>query len=255
MQSSFKIIKETSVVSHGSKVIVTQYIPIRNVPAKADDSDSQDKLEIQDNSQLNEQHELAARLVEEAKEQSEIIISEASKKAQVIEKEAYEKASQAGYSDGEQQGYAAAYEQVLPKAEQQAASLVEQGMKVLNSAKAEYENYMTEKKEDILNLAINIAKQILKHEVERIEGMDDMLIEAIKESRNAQSIIIRVNSLYVDNIKSKICDWKERFALKADIFVVADELINKGNAIVEKNNGKIELSIEDALENIRNSIQ
>lgn len=254
MQSSFKIIKEPSVVSQGSKTIITQYIPIRSMPVK-DDSDNSDKIDSQDNSQANEQHELAARLVEDAKRQSEVIVNEASKKAQAIEKDAYEKASKAGYSDGQQQGYADAYEQVLPKAEQQAASLVEEGMRALNSAKIEYENYMAEKKEDILNLAINIARQILKREVERIDGMDDMLIEAIKESRNAQSIIIRVNSLYVENVKAKICDWKERFALRADIFVVPDELINKGNAILEKNNGKIELSIDDALENIRNSIQ
>lgn len=259
MQSSFKIIKEPSVVSQGSKAIVTQYIPgssklEEKVSYNSEMFDTADDAAVMQ-SLMNQYEEMGSKIVENAQAQSVALLNEAMERSRAIEKEAYEKAYNTGYNEGMQQGYKDAYEQNLPMAKEQAEALQEEARNFLLAAKKEYEKYLEDKKEEILQLAINMAEHVLKREVERADGIDHMLIEAFERSVNSETIIIRTNTTYCENIKKKITYWKERFGLKADIFVLEDNQISLGNAIIEKNNGKMKISIDDALENIWNAIQ
>jgi flagellar assembly protein FliH len=246
MQSSFKVIKDTKVVSQGSKKIITQYYPIQ-VSGNKEDS----MVEVSP----KENHELVIKkMLEDAAKQSEAIVSEALGKAQIIQQNAYEEAYNAGYEQGQQNGYNDGYEAAIVKSKEESQRIIDGAENTLKSALKEYENYFEEKKSEIINLSINIARHILKREVSNVNGIDEMIVEALENSRNAESIIIRTNSLYTDNIKARLYDWKERFAIKADVFVVADEQIDRGCAIIEKNNGKIRIDIDETLESIKDSI-
>ncbi|MDP4087906.1 MAG: flagellar assembly protein FliH [Bacillota bacterium] len=246
MQSLYRIIKEPSVISQGSKAIVTQYLRTQ--------SDSVE-VGLPINSDIKEEQSMVSDILDKARTQSEAIINEAILKAQQIQKEAYEQGYNAGYAEGEQRGCEDAYVQNLPAAREQADAILQNADNILKSSKLEYENYIAEKKDEILKLTLNIAAHILKREVENTEGIDEMIIDAIEGSRNTETIIIKTHSLYVENIKGKISDWKERLALRAEVFVIADAAMEKGCAIIEKNNGKIKVSIDDALENIRKVVQ
>lgn len=246
MQSSFKVIKDTKVVSQGSKEIVTMYYPSR-VIGSVDD-------EVGYTSPKESYEQDARNILEEAERQRQAIINDALEKANNIQREAYEQAYNEGYHQGQQKGYSDGYETAILKVQEEGAQIIQCAENTLKDAKEEYKKYLEEKKTEIIGLSINIAKHILRREVSNVSGIDDMLAEALESSRNAESIIIRTNSLYTDNIKAKLYDWKERFAIKADIFVIADDLIDKGCAIVEKNNGKIRIDIDETLESIKNSI-
>ena len=246
MQSSFKVIKDTKVVSQGSKEIVTQYYPTRGAE---NSEDAMGAVSPIDNQELT-----IKKMLEDAERQSQAIVNEAVEKSRVIQQEAYEEAYNAGYDQGQQKGYSDGYEAALLKSKEECDQIICSAEKTLKSGLKEYECYLDEKKSEIINLSINIARHILKREVSSLNGIDEMIVEALENSRNAESIIIRTNSLYTDNIKARIYGWKERFAIKADVFVVEDELIDKGCAIIEKNNGKIRVDIDEALENIKDSI-
>ncbi|WP_163193230.1 FliH/SctL family protein [Clostridium thermarum] len=246
MQSSYRVIKDTKVIPQGSREIVTLYSTDR-VSGKRDNTN----IEIP---AVNTQNKEAMRLLEEAKLQSEEILIKAREKAELIQKEAYEQAYNTGYAEGKQKGYSDGYEEAMAKVKLEGDRIIQSSVETLQNAKTEYETYLLEKKEEIIKLSINIARHILKREVSVDTGIEEMVVEALENSRKAESIVIRTNSLYVENIKSKLGLWKERFALKSDIFVLADEQIEQGVAIIEKNNGKIRIDIDEALENIKNSI-
>ncbi|WP_139904184.1 FliH/SctL family protein [Clostridium thermarum] len=246
MQSSYRVIKDTKVIPQGSREIVTLYSTHR-ISGKRDNTN----IEIP---AVNTQNEETMRLLEVAKLQSEEILIKAREKAELIQREAYEQAYKTGYGEGKQKGYSDGYEEAMAKVKLEGDRIIQSSVETLQNAKTEYETYLLEKKEEIIKLSINIARHILKREVSVDTGIDEMVVEALENSRKAESIVIRTNSLYVENIKAKLGLWKERFALKSDIFVLADEQIEQGVAIIEKNNGKIRIDIDEALENIKNSI-
>lgn len=246
MQSSFKVIKDTKVVSQGSKEIITKYHPI-GISANRDYAGSEDiPGENYD--------ETVKRLLEDAARQSEAIVAEAMEKARSIQQQAYDEAYNAGYEQGQQKGYSDGYEAALQHSKAECDGIILQAENTLRNALKEYENYLDGKKDEVINLSINIARHILKRDVSSLNGIDEMIVEALENSRNAESIIIRTNSIYIENIKASLFSWKERFAIKAEVFVVADEQIDQGCAIIDKNNGKIRIDIDEALENIKNSI-
>ncbi|HCW04111.1 MAG TPA: hypothetical protein DGK91_05995 [Clostridium sp.] len=243
MQSSFKVIKDTKVVAQGSKPIITQYSPTNNTISKLDNDDEKS---IDYNASL--------QLLNDAKRESERIIKEAQEGVERLQQQAYEEAYNAGYQEAQKKGYQDGYEAALQKAKGEANQIIENAVQTLNKAKEEYELYLRDKKTEIINLSINIAKHILNREVSQVDGLDKMVEEAIEESRNAKSIIVKANSLHIENLKTKILEWKERFALKAEVFVLMDDSLDKGSAVIEKNNGKITINIDEALDNIRGAI-
>lgn len=245
MQSLYKVIKDTKVVSQGTKEIVTEYSPVN---IKISD------LKYEDGNDFG----ASLQLLNDAKEESERILKKAEEEAERLRKqtyeEAYEEGYKLGYHDAQQKGYQDGYEAALNKAKVEADKIIENAVNTLNKAKDEYESYMKEKKTEIVNLSINIAKHILNREVAKDDGIDEMVEKAIDDSRNAKSIIVKANSFYTDHLKTKVLEWKERFALKAEVFVIIDDSLDKGHAVIEKSNGKITIDIDEALDNIREAI-
>lgn len=247
MQSLYRVIKDTKIVSQGTKEIITEYSPIS------------DRInDLNNEGENTNDFKVSLQLLNNAKEESEIIIKQAQEEAERLRKqayeEAYEEAYRIGYQEAQQKGYQDGYEAALEKAKIEANHIIENAIQTLNDAKKEYEAYLTDKKTEIIKLSINIAEHILNREVTNVDGIDEMIVQAIEESRNAKSIIVKTNSLYTEHLKAKVLEWKERFALKSEVFVIIDDSLKKGHAIVEKNNGKVTINIDEALDNIREAI-
>ncbi|WP_207648600.1 hypothetical protein [Clostridium sp. N3C] len=244
MQSLYRVIKDTKVLPQGTKEIITQYSPV-NIKSSEEENNSNDM-------------DASLQLIKEAKAESERIIKMAEEEAERLRKqayeEAYEEAYKLGYQEAQEKGYQDGYEAALQKAKTEADQMIENAVQILNNAKTDYEAYLQAKKEEIIKLSLNIAEHILNREVSNVNGMDQMVEQAIEESRNAKSIIVKTNSFYTDHLKTKILEWKERFALKAEVFVIADDFMDKGHAVIEKNNGRVIINIDKALDNIREAI-
>jgi flagellar assembly protein FliH len=254
MHSSYSVIKQNNVVANGNKEITTEfYVPKKATINKNDYEDGE--LSVAEQNEAVARHmesyeSLAKILVENARRQGEEILSKAFEEAQKIELDTYEKA----YREGKQKGYDDAYNEILPEAQAEAASMISNAREMLFDAKKQYEAYLEDKKAEIINLSINIAEQILKRELKTKDGLNELIYNTIKESRNADTFIIRTNKIYVDELKDNIRDWKESLGLKAEIFIVPDEAINEGNALIEKNNGKIEVGIDMGMKAIKEEI-
>ena len=204
------------------------------------------------------EYKASLQLIRDAKNESERILRQAQEEAEMIRKQAMRRLMNMVISKATkipEKGYQNGYD-ALPYRKPRKKLIKSSKMlyKTLNSAKVEYEAYLQDKKAEIIKLSINIAEHILNREVANVDGIDEMVVRAIEESRNAKSIIVKTNSLYTEHLKTKVLEWKERFALKAEVFVIMDDSLDKGEAVIEKNNGKVTISIDDALDNIREAI-
>ena len=60
--------------------------------------------------------------------------------------------------------------------------------------------------------------------------------------------------MYKDNIEKEFELFKEETSLKSSVFVIADDSIDKGNAIIQKENGRIIVGIDCAMEKLKEEL-
>ncbi len=242
MQSSFNVIKNSSINENGKLEIKTNCSDLK--PESNSDGLVKSSFEVN-------YENLANSIIENARKQSEHIISDTYTRANAIEKEAYEK----GYSEGEKQGYTdsydRAYEEHVLKAQHEAEGIINEAEQIANYAdklllnsKHEYEQYLDDKKNEIKDLVLEIVKNILKKEVHAEDSINLMVMDALNQVKSGKNFVIKCNSNYVKELKACIEVWKKQLTFKCEVFVIDDDTVELGNAVVEKDNGHLEVGID-----------
>ncbi|WP_055668117.1 FliH/SctL family protein [Desnuesiella massiliensis] len=253
MQSFYSVIKNSRVETQGKKLVDTSYFTNKLSEVQLEDINEEVSEKMIENYE-----NLAKSILENARKQSDEISSKAIEDAHRLEKEAYEKGYSegvtSGYSQGHDQGYKEAYDANIEKALKEAEDIVNNAKSILLSAQDQYVKYFEEKKEELIQLSLTIAGHILKRELEKDSSLDNIIFEALGESRSASSCVIRCKGKYVSHLKSQLEAWKERLAMKAEVFVVEDNILEDGNVVIEKNNGSVVVDIDDSLDKIRKEI-
>lgn len=194
---------------------------------------------------------LANSILNKSRMDRERILEEAYKEAAVIEKEAYLKGYEEGKANGYEDGYKESYEKHMEKARLEAKQLADNASAMLLSAKAQYESYLKEKEANIVALAVSIAENILCESLESQQGLNKLVQEAIEASKNTKSYIIKCNSIHAKELQQAIDSLKHSLVLRAEIYLVEDNNLTPGNAVIEKDNGRVELGLDIALKSLR----
>ena len=252
MLLSYKVIKNDSVKNTGAKEIVTD-IEVKTISPEAEES-------VKNNFESYES--LAKTLIENARRQGEAILSRAYSEASSIEQEALinaealkQQAYEQGFSEGHEAGYEHAYNQTIGSAQAEASSIIASAENLLNDAKYQYEEYLKEKTEEINNLILAITSTVLKKEIEDSSSIKAMIYEVLEASKQTKNFIIRTNSAYTTELKTESKVWKEHLGFKGDIFIVSDDSIEPGNAIIDKGNGKVMVGVNTALSKIKDILE
>lgn len=251
MLSSYKVIKSNSVISNGNIDINTEYSPNSH-------NDNKKELGEKNAKDFIESYEVLARtMLENARRQSDEILASAYDDASRVEQEAYNKGLRQGYEEGHQQGIADAdnyYQDVKAKAEYEIEIMNKNAEELLLQCKNEYLNYLEEKKGEIKSLILCISESILKKEVKDKDSIDSMIIEAIEMVSKSKTIIVKCRDQYVESLNEKIEAWKHQSVFRGEVFVVSDDNLEEGNAVIQSDKGKITVSIKDAIEKVREII-
>ncbi|MDP4177063.1 MAG: FliH/SctL family protein [Bacillota bacterium] len=249
MLSSFNVIKNNNVIHGGDKSIVTKF----DNPVTKEVNENFTK-EIITKEHVENYENFTKNILENAKMQSQSILTNAYTEAEKIENEAnskvneiVSKAYEKGYNEGHQKGYDVA----LVNASLEAEKAKKKTDDMIALVDQECKSYIENKKEDIIKLIINITEEILQREVKNEDSISQMVFNAIEKAKNAKRYVVRCNSLYSNNIKEQIKLWKDQMATNADIFVISDDSVQFGNAVVEKDNGKITVGIDEGMEKLR----
>ena len=110
---------------------------------------------------------------------------------------------------------------------------------------------------DILEISLDIAKKIIKKEVQDTpEVLTNNVQEILKTySKGEGSVTIKVNPSQVDLLKQNIPDILNTIGSDSNVKVVADETIMEGGCLVTTENGVIDATIETQLSIISEALK
>lgn len=254
--SSSKIIKGTRIVKKGDFVVETK----KNVSALEECSCTSEESFVGNLQGLNsDTYGLAARIIEEASLRAKEIQNNALKEAEEIKKLSQEQGFSEGYNLGNEQGYEAGYNEgynaALEKIKEEESIVLGNAENILSQAKEYYVNYLDEKSDEIKNTIMEICKKILKREVENEGAINNMILDALTTIKESSKVIIKCCGSHVEAVRERIPDWKKTLVYKAEFFVIEDNSLHSGTAVIEKDNGKIVVDINYGLEKIMDSLK
>ncbi len=165
------------------------------------------------------------------------LISRAREEAQTIK----ESASKEGYQAGLNQA-------------QTDIDEVKNSLAAFINAKQEVFDYIAP---NIMEISIDIAKKIIKREIEQEPSLIlDNIAEILKTlSKEETKITLRVNPVQVSILKTEVPEIANNLGLEAKIFIVADENVMEGGCMVTTTNGVIDATIETQLSVISEALK
>ena len=239
MQSSINVIKNARIINQGNREINTHL-------SEASKGAIMDGNQGITKSNMESYENIAGNMLESARRESKKIISKAYIDAQEIKTQAFNE----GLEQGQKEGYDNAYKDAACGAKKTADQVRAEADSILNAAKSEYNEYLIEKEKHIKALVVSIAESILKKEVKQTDALNEMIFNCLKSERNIKLYIIKSNSSHFDMIKSQIENFKSKLAFQGDIFVIEDNALDDGTAVIEKETGKSIVSISYGIEKI-----
>lgn len=243
MQSSFNLIKGTKASVNGDKSIETHYIQVSNVDNSTEQGLQEDEL-------LKSYELLGSNIIKKSRNDAERIIVEAMQKAKEIERQAYEKGYAQGKANGYEDGSNEGYSKAIEDGKIEISQVIDKAYSILANAEREYEEYKIDKKKEIINFALEMAKLISAKEFEKSDSLLQLIEPVIEEAKGEENILIRCNGNYINSIKDKVDFWQNAYGIKGSIFILEDPIMELGKAVIEKNTGKTIVGIDIALEKI-----
>lgn len=237
MQSSYNIIKSSFTKESEKKIISTEYVVKNYIPEEIEPEEIEvveEEPRIDPEEVLRKYEDIGKRIIQDAQREKEGMILKMQLNADKAEKEAYE--------------------ETIEKAKFEAEEIINNAETLLKSARENYSEYLESKKTDVIKLALEIAGNITREKLSKENSMNVLIEEAFKISKGEESIIIKANSFHCEELKNNISKWKVQYSVKNDIFVMADDSMEKGNAILEKPSGIVKVGIDIGMEQIRKTL-
>lgn len=133
----------------------------------------------------------------------------------------------------------------------------------IEAFKGQFSDFMNARKDvfeyiapDILEISVDIAKKIIKKELESDpQVLLNMIIDVLKSvSKNEPKITIKVRPQSVQFIKDTIPNITYQYGIDSKINIVADPSIDEGGCILQTNNGIVDVSVDTQVEIIKKAL-
>jgi flagellar assembly protein FliH len=259
--SSFKnknILKADRVVFKGVKPLKTNNTEKISVERETE-AYEEIKLELESyKEELNLQIEEAKKTYEEVIAKTELdskkIIEVANEEAEQIKRQSYEEGHAQGIQNGYEDGYKEAYEENIEKAKLESENIKKEASEILIESKNQVVEYLKNNKKQIIELSITIAEKVLKEKFNEVDSMNQILESVISEYEIKENFVIKANSIYIESINEKINNLKNNQSIKGEVFVLPDDSIEIGNAIIENNKGRLIVGIDSVLDKVKEEL-
>lgn len=145
------------------------------------------------------------------------------------------------------------YDNGIAQAEHDIAQLKSQIIKFAGAEQAVFDAIAPE----ILAISIDIAKKIIKTEVQQ---NPDLIIANIQEclkelSKEETKVMLKLNPSDVANVKQQIPTMLENAGLDVKIMIVPDPSITQGGGIIQTTNGIIDVTIDTQVDIITKALR
>lgn len=110
---------------------------------------------------------------------------------------------------------------------------------------------------DILEISVDIARKIIKKEVEQDpQVILNSIVDVMRTlSKEEPRIMVKLNPLQVDLVKTELPEYISSMGIDAKITVIGDDAIEEGGCILNTNNGIVDASIDTQLEIIKEALK
>lgn len=224
-----------------------------NLKAQAEDKPLE-QAKIDPEEVLRSYEKIGKKIIEDAEKEKDDMMQKAQEEIEKAKAEAVKIAEETAKQRGYDEGYSKAYEEILPKAQAEAEEKIKQADNLLLSAQNEYESYVKAKKNEILKLIISIAENVTKKTLQNPDSLNEMVEEGLKISKGEESVIIKANSIHTEELRKNCDSWKINYNIKNDIFVVDDDSVEPGNAVIEKQSGVVKAGMDIGFEAVKQAL-
>lgn len=248
------ILKSNGVVFKGIKPLkTTATVKTINNEETFDESEIL-KVNEEIEQQLEQAKNTCENMISNAQVESEKIVKEAQNECEDIKKKAYEEGHNIGLRNGYEDGYKESYEDNIEKAKQESEEIINKANDILIQANNQVINFIKSNKKDIINLSISIAEKVLKEKFKDIDSMNNILEATIKEYEIKENFVIRTNAIYIEKVNEQLNELKNQQLIKGESFILADDFIEPGNAIIETNKGRLIVGVDCVLEKVKEEL-
>lgn len=158
----------------------------------------------------------------------------------VLEQNAYEQGFQQGYEEG------------MQKAQVEMHESLKAANQVIEDSRIIAQDYIEEQEQVILELALTASERIIGASLERDEEVFLSIVKrGLKEAREMKEIKIYVSPTYHHLISQHRSELVEMFPTDVPLLVFVDEEINETDCYIETNHGRIVVSIDEQLSELR----
>ena len=110
---------------------------------------------------------------------------------------------------------------------------------------------------DILEISVDIAKKIIKREVESDpQVLMNIIVDVLKSAlKNEPKVNIRINPQVANFVKDIIQDVTYQYGIDSKINIISDPSIEEGGCVFQTSNGIVDASIDTQLEIIKKTLE
>ncbi|MDI6785963.1 MAG: FliH/SctL family protein [bacterium] len=213
------------------------------------------RLQVEVNAANIKYRNLRESIIEEANYEREKIIEDAQREAEVIilqsekvKEEIFNQSKVEGLKEGQDEGFKIG--------EEEAARLIHQMKEIITNAEHKRENIVKRAEEDIIEMAILIAKKIVKSELK----MDKEIViknvqEALKKVSERDEITIRVNFSDLKLTEAHKEEFLKDVSGVKKVNIKDDSTIEIGGCKIETDFGSVDAEIGTQIEEIKKSLR
>lgn len=158
----------------------------------------------------------------------------------ILEQQAYDQGFQQGYEEG------------INKANADMAEALKVANETIENARLNAQKYLEDQEQVILDIALTSAERIIGKSLELDEQLYVSIIKrGLKEAREMKEIKIYVSPRYHQIVSNNRDELAEMFPTDIPLLIFVNEDLNDTESYIETNHGRIVVSIDEQLNELR----
>lgn len=199
--------------------------------------------------------EEAQQIIASAEETAAQLIHEAETEAEVLRKQASEKGIEEGKAAVKGRLEQQLAEEIRNARSRDVANLVRTLQTVLAEINEYRDRLVRESKEQLIELAINVARSVIKREVQCAGDVAQLnLDEAIRLSVRRSKLLVRISEMDMKTLEDTLGEQPLPQEGESGIEIVASPEILPGGCLVESASGSVDARIETQLREIEKTL-
>lgn len=229
--------------------------PIHYVDAEEDTLDNTPQLSLEDIEQERQMMlQQATREIEQKREQFEEFRNEQLAAIEAL-KQTWEEEKVILQQQAHEEGFAQGYEEGIQKANSDMTEALQVANTTMKDAQNNAQQYIESQETVILDIALTGAERILNASLDRQDELFVSIIErGLKEAREMKEIKLYVSPKYHALVSQHHNELAEMFPANVPFMIFVNEDLNDTESYIETNHGRIVVSIDEQLKELRRQL-